>query len=141
MKYFYVAPYVAGQMGENTILDTSVHPPVVHRLHYVFDFWPDETLVRTFPCYVVMEEAKQRLLSMNATGIKFDEVEATMSEEFDEPWPSEEMPKLSWLKVLGQAGRDDFGVTPDHRLVISERALDMLRELGIPYAGIEPFGG
>lgn len=29
-----------------------------------------------------------------------------------------------WLKVNGQAGRDDFGIASDYRLVISRRVLD-----------------
>ena len=36
MKYFYIQPEVAGGLGKNTVMDRSVHPPIVSRLHYEF---------------------------------------------------------------------------------------------------------
>jgi hypothetical protein len=45
-----------------------------------------------------------------------------------------------WLQVTGRAGRDDFGLAADLRLVISERALDVLKGLQLDDALIEPFG-
>jgi hypothetical protein len=54
--------------------------------------------------------------------------------------PDHKLPPFAWLKVDGQAGRDDFGIAPDYRLVVSERVLDVLKPLGISNALIEPFG-
>jgi hypothetical protein len=36
MKYFYIQPEVAGGLGKNTVMDRSVHPPIVSRLHHEF---------------------------------------------------------------------------------------------------------
>lgn len=80
MKYFFIQPEVAGGIGENTMMDRSVHPPIVSRLHYELDGWPDDVLLRTFPCLIVTEGAKRKLQSVGLTGVRFDKVEVTTSE-------------------------------------------------------------
>ncbi|WP_287335807.1 hypothetical protein [Mesorhizobium sp.] len=62
--YFYIKPHVAGGLGENTVLDTSVHPPIVSKLHYQIEGWFDSALVTTFPCLLVTEKAKRALLEI-----------------------------------------------------------------------------
>jgi len=111
MQYFKIRPNVAGGIGENTVLDRSVHPPIVSKLHYVVGF----------------------------SGATFADAEVTISEECQEDQPELELPPFVWLKVNGKAGRDDFGIAIPFRLVISKRILDFLESLGIPFAVIEPY--
>ena len=139
MKYFYIEPEVAGGLGENTAMDRSVHPPIVSRLHYEFDGWLGEALLTSFPCFIVTEGAESKLQSIGATGIRFDKVEVTTSEEFQDFHPNRQLPKFVWLQVVGRPGRDDFGVAKNHRLVVSERALKVLEGLGISNALVTPF--
>jgi hypothetical protein len=144
MKYFYICPDVPGSLGENAVFDASVTPPLVSRMHYEFDAFSDDALITSFPGYVVTEEAKQKLLDAQVSGAAFGEVEVTTSEQFEEFrefHPGRELPSYAWLKPHGEAGFDDFGIAPNRRLVISERALDMLRQVGIPGADIEPYNG
>lgn len=144
MKYFYVHPEVPGSLGDNTVMDTSVSPPLVSRLHYEFDAFSDDALITSFPAHVVTEEAKQKLLDAHVSGAAFDELEITTSdqfEEFREFHPGRELPSYVWLKAQGVAGVDDFGIAPNRRLVISERALDILKKLGISHADIDPYDG
>jgi hypothetical protein len=140
MRYFYVEPEVAGGLGD-TILDTSVHPPLIGRLHYRFDGWLGDVLLESFPSFIVTENAKNKLVEGGATGVRFDRVEVTTSDLFEEIYPGRKLPKFAWLQVIGQPGKDDFGVAADHRLVMSERALDMLKRLQLSHALIEPFAG
>lgn len=139
MKYFYVEPEVAGGPGDHTVMDVSVHPPAVTKLHYEFQGWLGDVLVESFPCFIVTEEAKRVLLEIGFSGATFADVEVTTSELFEEMQPELELPPFVWLKVDGQAGHDDFGLPPNHRLVVSERVLDALKPLGISNALIEPF--
>lgn len=37
MTYYYLEPEVAEGIGHNSVLDVSVHPLVVSKLHYYFD--------------------------------------------------------------------------------------------------------
>lgn len=139
MKYFYIEPEVAGGLGENTVIDPSVHPPIISKLHYEFDGWLGDLLLETFPCFIVTKDAKRKLQSIGATGIRFDEVEITTSEMFRGLYPNRQLPEFFWLQIQGKPGQDDFGIADDLGLVISERALEVLRELGISNALVTPF--
>jgi hypothetical protein len=142
MKYYVIEPEVAGGWGNNTIVaDRNVHPPRVSRLHYQFDGWLGDVLLESSPCYVVTEEAKRSIEAIGTTGAKFDEVEISTSEQFNDLYPDRRLPRFAWLQVEGKAGQDDFGIAPapDFRLVISQRILDLLRPLGIANALVEEF--
>jgi hypothetical protein len=139
MKYFLIQPEVAGGLGENTVMDSSVHPPIVSRLHYKFDGWLGDVLLRSFPCLIVTEGAKRKLQSFGLTGMRFDKVEVTTSELFQELYPNRQLPKFVWLQIDGRPGHDDFGFAQNARFVISGRALEVLRGLGISNALITPF--
>ena len=91
------------------------------------------------PCFIVTEAAKKKLQSVGATGIKFDKVEVTISTFFQDRYPNRQLPKFVWLQIDGKPGQDDFGIAQDLRLVISERALGLLRGLGLSNALVTPF--
>ncbi|MDX8468922.1 hypothetical protein RFM26_24745 [Mesorhizobium sp. VK23B] len=139
MDYYYVQPFVAGDFGENTVLDNRVHPPIVHRLHYVIDVWIGDVLIRSFPCYLVTNEAERELLKIGVSGVTFADVEVTASELFHRLQPKTKLPHFVWMKVHGQPGHDDFGMAPNHELVVSERALEVFERLGNESAGIRLF--
>jgi hypothetical protein len=134
MDYFYVEPEVAGGLGPLTVMDTTTHPPIVSKLHYHFDGWLGNVLLETFPCFIVTDGACQALQAIDATGAKFDDVEVTVSEQFEELYPNKQLPKFVWLKADGKPKLDDFATTPDGRLIVSARALEVLQGLGISNA-------
>jgi hypothetical protein len=53
MEYFQIAPEVAGGWGRNTVMDRSIHPPHVTKLHFEFDGWLGDVLLESFPCYII----------------------------------------------------------------------------------------
>lgn len=61
------------------------------------------------------------------------------SDNLIDNFPDRPLPPFIWLHVTGTAGKDDFGVGKDHRFVISERALEIIRPFGLKYAEIEPY--
>jgi hypothetical protein len=141
MTYHIVEPEVAGGWGENTVADSSTHPPRVSKLHYRFDGWLGDAILESFPCYIATEEAKRKIETIGATGVQFADVEVSVSEQFKDLYGDRQIPKFRWLQILGKAGQDDFGIlpAPDLRLVISDRILEALRQLGISHATIQPF--
>jgi hypothetical protein len=139
MKFYYIEPEVSGGWGDNTIVNTDSRPPVVSKLHYEFDGWLGDVLLESFPVFILTEQARKKIGSLDPTGVSFHEVEITTSEQFEELFPDLQLPAFVWLRPTGSAGRDDFGVAADRRLVVSERVLSILKVLGLAHADIEPF--
>lgn len=142
-NYYAVEPEVAGGWGESTVFTTVPGKGVVvQRLHYKFDGWLGDELLESSPCFIVSQRMADEIERAGLTGVQFDLVEVTVSEQFKQLYPDRGLPKFLWLKVEGSPGRDDFGITSGLKLVVSERALDVLKRVGFSHAAsIEPFGG
>jgi len=138
-RYFVVEPEVAGELGADTVMDSSVHPPRVSRLHYELNGWLGDDLLESFPCYVVTERCKTALEKEGFTGYSVAPVKVTVSDTFRELYPGRSLPTFHWLKVNGTAGKDDFGLAKDHRLAVSEGVLRVLKSLSIEHCDIDDF--
>lgn len=134
--YHYVEPEVAGAWGNETIADTSVHPPVVHKLHYEISGWLGDDLLETFPCFIVSERLREDLIKSGLAGFDFDHVLISKSDELAADTTFEEMPNFHWMKVHGANEGADFKISADHRLMVSDRALTVLRRNKIANAEI-----
>jgi hypothetical protein len=140
MLYFYLEPEVAGGLGEHTVMDTSVHPPVVSKLHYEFEGWLGDDLLESFPCYIVTARLKEGLEQAQATGCTFGDVEVSRSDSFKGIYPDRKLPEFYWLRTQPQAGAADFGLADDHRLVASERILGLMRaNYRLAQCDVEPY--
>ncbi|MER2249787.1 hypothetical protein ABS772_07650 [Methylorubrum podarium] len=139
MAHFTIAPEVAGGLGANTVLDRGRHPPMVQRLHYEFEGWLGDVLLESFPAFIVTEEARQALVQEGVTDARFDEVEVSLSDTFRETQPGTTLPRFVWLLPEGEPGQDDIAAARDGRLVLSQRALDVLQARGLSQALVEPF--
>ena len=132
MENFYsLEPEVAGELGPKTIMDSSVHPPIVSKLHFIFSGWLGDEIIECFPCYIVTEGLVQEIKKLQPSGCWFDDVTIEKSEQFNELYPNKLLPKFKWLKVEGKAGKDDFGISPDNLLVVSERMLKVLKSFNL----------
>lgn len=138
MSFFRIEPEVAGGMGPNTELDRSTHPPLVTKLHYVFEGWLGDALLETFPCFLVTADLGRRLEEAGLSGFELADVEIGRSPEFEEMSPGRVLPEFRWLRLRGVAGQDDFAANPGGRLVVSRRALDVLQASALKHADIEP---
>jgi len=139
MEYKYIDPEVSGGIGDKTVLDNSVHPPIVQDLHYEFDGWLGDDIIESFPAYLVTEKLKQKIENTNFTGYLFSDVLVTTSPVFKDIHPNTNLPKFYWLKVYGEAGVDDFGIGIGNRLVISERVIDILSLFSVTSADFSDF--
>ena len=139
MQYFSVEPEVAGGLGPHSVIDRSVHPPIVSRLHYQFDGWLGDEIVESFPCVLVTEALSRQLLAEGFSGFEIGSVEVSASEQFHDTCPDTELPPFVWLRVVGIGGKDDFGSGPDARMVVSERALRVIQTTAPQALDVEPF--
>jgi hypothetical protein len=128
LKYFQLKPEVAGGFGQDTVIDRSGRFPEVKRLHYVFEDWFGDDMVASFPCLIITDRLKDLLRKADLTGYKLDHVTVSKSDLYQDIHPNgAPLPRFHWFKVIGRAGIDDFGLAPNHRLVVSERALRILQ--------------
>lgn len=127
MKYYELEPEVAGGIGDRSIMDTSVHPPRVDRLHIIVDGWLGDQLLETFPCFIVTLTLGKDLERSGLSGYVLDHVDIEKSDQFVEIYEDKELPAFKWLKVTGQSGDADFGISDQLTLITSARALDVMR--------------
>lgn len=143
MNYYVLVPEVAGHFGADTIfIDRASRPPLVEKLHYEFDGWLGDPIVETICCYIVTQPLEARIVATNPTGVNFDDVKVSKSDQFVRLHPDRALPQFAWLQITGVAGRDDFGYTTTHgrSIVVSSRILDILSEFGIPHCGVVELG-
>ena len=137
--YKYIEPEVAGELGNETILDNTTHPPLVKKLHFLFQGWLGDDFIECFPIYIVTERLFNEIETSKLTGVIFDEVKVTTSDEFKSMYPHVQLPTFIWMKVIGETNNADFSIATDLRLLISEKALDVLRKFKIADAIISDF--
>lgn len=133
MAYFAIEPEVAGGWGDGTAADSSVHPPRVERLDYRFDGWLGDALLESFPCFIVTAELGDALVAQGLTGFDVAACKVSRSSQFCELHSETTLPEFRWLQVSGAAGQDDFGISSEHALVVSEAALSVLKQHGIEH--------
>jgi hypothetical protein len=136
MRYYTLEPEVAGGIGPRTVMDRSTHPPIVTTLHYVMDGWLGDELLEGFPVFIVTQRLGVAIKHAGLTGVRTEEVQLTVSDEFQELYPKRPIPPFFWLKITGKPGVHDFGMSKNHRLVISDRALQLMR---LRHCGITDF--
>lgn len=135
---WYISPEVAGELGDRAVLDSSVHPPVVHRFHHHFQGWLGDDLLAAFPCFLITSRLAKALKVSELSGFELAPVEVSVSSEFEELYPGRVLPEFQWLKATGRGPHADFRLSPDFRLDISDRALELLRRFNINNALLEP---
>jgi len=140
MKYYVLDPEVAGGLGPHTILEEAKARPLhVIKLHYEFSGCLGDPILETVGCFIVTEGLKQGIEALQPTGITFEYVEVSKSEEFLDFYPDRELPSFVWLQITGKAGKDDFGLSTSNQLVVSQRIYDAIKGAGTQHCDVAPF--
>ena len=137
-RHFIIMPEVAGGLGPQTQMDTSVHPPLVSRLHYVFDGWLGDDLLESFPCFIATRRLTECLISAGLTGFSVADVEVSRSEQFTEIYGDRQLPEFRWIQISGVAGEHDFGQSSGG-LVVSDRCLQLIQRFSASDLDASPF--
>jgi hypothetical protein len=127
MKYFNLEAEVAGGLGPRSVTQEAPGELIVHKLHYVFEGWFGDEIVESTPCYIVTERLANTIRAYGLTGVSFDQVDVESSDVFEELRPDKSLPPFVWMKVYGTKMKDDFFFAGYGRLVVSERALEVIR--------------
>ena len=126
MNYYLLSPDVAGGLGPRTRMDTSSHPPVVAFLHFEVEGWGGDVLLESFPCFIIDPAAAAALGEAGLSGFDVADCEVSKAEGTDGV-AADEVLAFRWLRPTGVPGRDDVAVDATASLVVSDRALEVLR--------------
>ena len=129
--YFLLRPSVYGQMGIKTEWDRTVSPPQVSSLHFVLDCDPLDDLHKSSPCFLVSRTLAERIAKDGFTGATIEGVLAEYDKQYLEREPDAVKPDLRLLRPTGKAGSADFGLNEERQLVVSERAMSLLKQFRI----------
>ena len=139
MTYFVLEPEVAGSFGPATTGDLRARPPLLEKFNYEFDTWPCDPLLEALSNFIVTDRLKERLIEASASGVEFGDVEVTKSGTYLDFYGDRPLPAFSWLQIAGRAGKDDFGLSSSHRLVVSERMMNLLEEFELKYCDVSEY--
>lgn len=128
-EYYRLLPEVPGELGERTRMDRSFNPPKISYLHFIFSGWLGDELIECFPCYLVTDTLLKYLNDNGLTGFFIKEAEISYSSLFNELYPNRGRHEFKWLVITGQTG-DDFFLSPENYLVVTNRCLNVLKEHG-----------
>ena len=142
MKLFVIEPEVAGEIGESTIYEnydaitTKGERPIISHLHFVFMGRLGDDILEVTPCFLISEKLKQAIEKSELKGYKFQNIEISLSEEYEEMYPDREKPCFYRLLPQGTISVQDemysnwdnmdFCVTEKSYLVLSEKAINIL---------------
>jgi len=139
MNYYLLEPEVAGGLGQNSQIDRSAGKVDVMKLHYEFEGWLGDDLLESCPCFIGTVRLVELLNANMLSGYTIDNLEVSMSYEFRHAYPHRKLPEFLWIKVHGDPGIDDFGLSSNGSLVVSSKALSVLNQCNLNHCDIETF--
>lgn len=125
--YILLKPEVPGGWGGGIVANTSTHPPRVSHLQIQFDGWLGDDLLTSFPSFFVTAGLAAALRESSFSGFTLAPMDVVASDLYDQLHPNQPLPACHWLQISGAAGVDDFGVTAQADLVVSQHVLEFLR--------------
>lgn len=148
MRFFAILPEAAGQMGNSCIHGEITERPVeIIHADFEFQFWPHDDLLCGFYIFACSKSLAESLVTSGLNGFELAELNVSFEERFyqwAELHKDEQLPEYQWLKIVGRAGIEDFGLVQgptEMPLVVSERALSLLKQFKLQRCDIETYTG
>jgi hypothetical protein len=139
MRYLRLTPDVPGELGDETRLDASTHPPRVDLFHLDFTNWSGDDLIECFPCFAVTPKLAVALRASGLSGFSLAPMVTTVNPMQAEVSPGRVVPPFERLLVTGVAGRDDAGTDARHVLVVSARLWSVLSAFAVVHCEPAPW--
>lgn len=144
-NFFIVEPSVDGEI--DSVSDFRLKPQAAQReaenLEYSIDVWSGNDVITSTPFFLVTPRFAGKTIESKLTGATFTHVVIKKADQFD-GWEANKgasLPELLWMRVIGQPGHDDIGLTPQGSLVVSEKCMIVLNTLQIDNASIYRWDG
>lgn len=148
MKYYMIKPEVAGELGDNSkIIYEAGRIKEVTFLEFVFCDWLGDEILTARPCYMITKNLMDDFVTNGIRGVKYEDVQISFSEDFLEMYEdTSEMPAfvrlvpLNKVECFGEDMEDDIYADKCNRLIVSEKALEILKRHKIDHCDIEEVG-
>lgn len=116
------------------------YPRRFRRVVFAYDFPTKDCLFNDSPYYFIISEAGSALSALGLSGAGRQPVETRVSDAYTQSYGTPTwVPEVEQLIVTGSAGEDDFGLQGRVTLIVSDRALALLRQHGLAHAQIFPY--
>lgn len=135
---YVLEPLVGGELGPETVLDRSAHPPRVDRLQFVLDTPTTADLIEAFPVYLVSDELAQQLTVAGLQGFRFDAAEVLRSDGYFDAFGDTPHKSYQWLRPERDTPEPDAWIGDDLRLCVSDRMMEVLQRADLRGCDIEP---
>lgn len=132
-------PEVAGELGENTVLDPSSHPPVVSKLEYEIAGWLGDDLITSFPVYLVSPGLLRAIEEAHLSGYFVNpNSEVTVNEQVVDDFSGSDVLEFKWIEIEGKYGESDLFLTDDFLLGLSDTAWQVFSKFNLSHCDVEP---
>lgn len=119
-------PQVAGELGDETVLDSSTHPPLVSQVDYVLDQPDADDLIQSFPIFLISTGLGSRLQDAGLTGFALAGALVRPSENYLAIYGAVPHPQYMWFQVIRADIEADCWLDESLQLCVSDR---MMRHL------------
>jgi uncharacterized FAD-dependent dehydrogenase len=131
LMFYKVNPQYCGEYGRKTLYSGELTdvPAKIFRMHAEFNIYPDDELIEISRQYLGTDALAEviKAIQPRATGLSVDDVITTTTFDFRRNYPGKELPMMKWFKITGKAGVDDFGLSKDYQLVVSDRVINKIK--------------
>ena len=146
MNYYLLYPEVAGELGDGSevVYEDGQIKEVIF-LEYNFMGWLGDELLTTHPCFIVTESLQNDIILNGLTGVKFNNIAMTFSNEFRDMCGNRKVPKFVQMicNDLYESNvenlQKDFYLNKYKDIIVSEKALSVLRQHKIDMCDIEKY--
>lgn len=144
MNYYLLNPEVAGELGNGSkVIYECGNIKEVIFLEYNFMGWQGDELLTTYPCFIVTESLQNDIILNGLTGVKFNNIAMTFSDEFYDLCKDVKVPKFVQIicNNLYECNVEnllyDFYFNKYDDIIVSEKALNVLKQHKIDMCDIE----
>lgn len=122
---FVLEPWVAGELGPNTALDSTTHPPSVKSVEYLLDSPVEADLIESFPVFLVSEDLGRQLIATDLRGFSLVEANVAPSREYLAVYGQRPHKRYKWMRLQASPSPDAWEAA-DGRLCVSDRMMGVL---------------
>jgi hypothetical protein len=140
-KFYKLNPECPGGLGNDAIvIDRDAAIWQLSKFQIVLERFPQDDLIESMLAgTAVTEKLAHALMQSDLNGFELAPMEVVPGDQLFLSLEERQkrLPQLSWLKIVGLCGINDFGTSTQAMTVVSEKALKLLKQFKLDNCDIE----